>query len=69
MINSTWLLIFGAFLVMTDYTVQKTGLPTFRELTTPSKKIQYDTIFYDRIERVGEYYLPVPDTFIYVLND
>ena len=48
--STLWLIIFGGFLVMTDYTVQKTGIDwDFK----PDPKLKTEIIYYERIENVG----------------
>ena len=48
--STLWLIIFGSFLVMTDYTVQKTGIDwDFK----PDPKLKTEIIYYERIDSVG----------------
>jgi len=48
--STLWLIIFGGFLVVTDYTVQKTGINwDFK----PDPKLKTEVIYYDRIDSVG----------------
>jgi hypothetical protein len=48
--STLWLIIFGGFLVVTDYTVQKTGVDwDFK----PDPKLKVEIIYYERIDSVG----------------
>ena len=45
--STLWMIIFGGFLVLTDYTVQKTGIDwDFK----PDPKLKVEIIYYDKIE-------------------
>ena len=66
--STLWLLIFGGFLVVTDYTVQKTGVNwDFK----PDPKLKIEIIYYERIENVGMDGLRTftLDSIIYTNND
>ena len=49
--STLWMIIFGAFLVATDYTVQNNHIPQLDLVPTP--KIERNVIYYDVIDSVG----------------
>jgi hypothetical protein len=67
-LTTTWKIIFGVLLIVADYSVYKGGAPTLKELVTPSKKLKQEYVVYDKMVRVGEWFIPKSDT-IYFVNE
>ena len=49
--STLWLIIFGAFLCATDYTVQNNHIPKLD--WKPQPRIERNVIYYDKIDSIG----------------